>query len=163
MSTLPSQCSARCQGTKRHTLPGEQKARTSVCKAKDQPQKYLGDRLHLRESGVFPRMQVQQCSKHRGFVRWSTQNVCWDGPKYYFSLAFLPWSFSGDTTFFSRSARIGSTSMPSSQTGISGWHKSFKGSLWRVVGTDSACSSTSEKFSRARQFVATTSSHQKEL
>lgn len=121
------------------------------CKAKDQPQKYVGDRLHLRESGVSPRMQVQQYSKHRGLVRWSTQNICWDGQKYCFS---LPWSFSGDTTSFSRSARIGSTSMPSSQTGTAGWHKSFKSSLWWVVGTDSASSSTSEKFSRAHQLVS---------
>lgn len=37
------------------------------CKAKGQPQKCLGNSLHLRGSDVSPGMQVQQYSKHKGF------------------------------------------------------------------------------------------------
>ena len=53
----------------------------------------------------------------------------------------LFWHFclSGDSTFFYRSARAGSTSMSrccSSETAISGWPKSFKASLGWVVGTE---------------------------
>lgn len=46
-------------------------------------------------------MSLLECksrySKHKGFIWWSMLNLCWEGQRYCFSLAFLPHSFSGDT------------------------------------------------------------------
>lgn len=126
------------------------------CKVKGQSQKRLGNNLHLRGSDVSPGMQVQQHSKHKGFIWWSTPDLCWDGRRHCFSSAFLPLSSSGDSTFFSRS---GSTSMPSCCSfGVFFPAPKFQSQI--VMGTrnrHNACSFISEKFSKDHQLVT---SHQ---
>lgn len=78
--------------------------RNLCCKTKGQPQKYFGNSFPVRGSYVSAGMQVQQYSKHKNFM-------CWGGQRYHFPLAFLLQSFSGGITCFSRSARMGSTSL----------------------------------------------------
>lgn len=134
--------------------------RNLCCKTKGQPQKYFGNSFHVRGSYVSPGMQVQQYGKRRNFM-------CWDGQRSCFPLAFLLQSFSGGITCFSRSARIGSTSVLrccSSHTGISAWPKSYKATLWWVVGTDiMSVLSFQQNPAELLSWLLANSSHQKEL